>query len=413
MTENHPFENFRKNVRAAAARLKLSAGDVEKLTTPDRILEAPIKIGEEVLKAYRVEFNNARGPYKGGIRFHPGADIDEVKALAAAMAVKCAVIDIPFGGGKGGVAFNPKEKTSAEIESIARGYVRAFADFLGSDKDIPAPDVATNAEIMAVMLDEYEKIIGHKDPGAFTGKPISRGGSLGREQATGQGGVYVLEVLRGKLGLERASIRVAVQGFGNVGFNVASILHSLGYIIVGIADSTGGIVSQMGLDPRLVHGAKEKGGSVRSFVGEAVEAISGEDFIGASCDVFIPAALDNAIREDNVEKIQAKIILELANGPTSPEADVILFKKGVIVVPDVLGNAGGVAVSYFEWLQNIRNETWTEDTVSEKLKHLMIDAFESIWREAKMHNIPLRQAAFELGILRIKEAMDEGGRLGV
>lgn len=425
MAENHPFENYKKNIAKVATLLNLTKEEVKILETPDHVLEKEISVSGKKFKAYRVQFNNARGPYKGGIRFHPGADLEEVKALAALMAIKCAVINIPLGGGKGGVVCDPKKLERGEIEEISRSFVRAFKDNLGKDRDIPAPDVYTNAEIMGYMVDEFEKISGRSEPGSFTGKPISLGGSLGRDSATGQGGVYVLEALREKMGKKREEFTIAVQGFGNVGYHAARILHYLGYKIVALSDSKGGVWSESGLDPNLAYKAKHEKDSITSLYCEGTvcdaqklksdraKIITNEEILTSPCDVLIPAALDNQINERNAKDIKAKIVLELANGPTTPEADKILFEKGITVVPDVLANAGGVTVSYFEWVQNGMNFYWSEEEVLTKLKPIMEVALRSVSDLSVEHSVSFREAAFMLGVKRILKASEDRGMLRV
>jgi glutamate dehydrogenase (NADP+) len=422
-----PFSFYIENLKAAGALLGLSAADIEALSTPDRVIEKTLAItrdsGEAVsLPAYRVQFNNALGPYKGGIRFHPKADLAEVKALAALMALKCAVVNIPMGGGKGGVTFNPKEYSREEIERVARAFARAFKDDIGPARDIPAPDVYTNAEIMGYIRDEYEKLTGQSAPGVVTGKPVGQGGSLGRETATSQGGVYVLEELREKLGKRREDMRVAVHGFGNVGYHAARILHGLGYRIVGLADSRGALMRQAGLDPDEAYHAKHSHDSITSLYCQAsvcdtdrltadgAEVAAPEAVLTMDCDVLIPAALDGVITSENAKDIKASVVLELANGPTTPEADAVLAERGVIVVPDILANAGGVTVSYFEWLQNTAGGQWSEEEVFSRLRPLMQDAFSELWARKAAKGSTLRQAAFMLGIERIRKAMQDRAR---
>lgn len=419
-----PFENYRARLRHAAKALGLSLEETKRLETPDRILEKNIVVkrddGTEVsLPAYRVQFNNARGPYKGGIRFHPGADLDEVKTLAALMAIKCAVVDIPMGGAKGGVQFNPKDFSRAEIERVSRAWVRAFSEHIGADKDIPAPDVYTNAEIMGYMLDEFQRITGRKEPGVITGKPIEHGGSQGRDTATAQGAVYVLESLRKALGIPAGELRVAIQGFGNAGAHAAEILHELGYPIVALSDSKGGIYRASGLKPEEVDRVKHEKDAITEMYCQGTvcdlgrlekdqaRIITNEELLTSDCDVLIPAALDNQLTARNAGDVKAKIVLEIANGPTSPEADAILAEKKVIVVPDVLANAGGVTVSYFEWLQNRSGESWSEQEVMARLQPIMEKAFEAVWHEAQAHTVTPRDAAFLLGVRRIVEAIRE------
>lgn len=414
MPNNTPFENYLKNLGKAAGVLGLSSKYLELLAKPDRIIEKKIKIAadsgeEKEFDAYRVQFNNSRGPYKGGIRFHPQADIEEVKALAAAMAIKTAVVDIPLGGAKGGVKINPKELSEKEIEKVARAWVGAMHSYLGKDKDIPAPDVYTNPQIMAYMMDEFEKIIGRSEPGMITGKPLELGGSQGRNSATAQGGVYVLEELIKVLGLKLEGLKIAIQGFGNAGYYVAGILYNLGSKIIAVSDSQGGIYSEGGLNPEEVNKIKSEQSSVVHFSKDRVQKISNGQILELECDVLIPSALDNVITKDNAEKIKAKIVLELANGPTAPEADEILFKKGIIVLPDVLANAGGVTVSYFEWVENNTGYYWSEKEVFEKLRPVMAKAFLDVWNLAKEKNISLRGAAFALAVARLAKAMELRG----
>jgi len=422
----NPFESYLTRLRHAGKTLALSKAQLKELEKPNKIIERKIKITrdngkKQILHAYRVQFNNARGPYKGGIRFHPGANLDEVKALAAAMAIKCAVVNIPLGGGKGGVQLNPKEYSRKEIESISRAFARAMADFIGVDKDIPAPDVYTNAEIMGYMLDEYEKIKGHSEPGMITGKPLALGGSLGRDTATAQGGVYVLLDMLKASGIKTKGLRVAVQGFGNAGFHAARILHTLGFTIVGLSDSRGAIFREDGLDPMHVQKAKHEHDTItgiycqggvcddKKMKKEGARVGTNEELLEVDCDILIPAALDNQLTKENAPRVKAKLIMELANGPTTPEADAIFEKRGIKVIPDVLANSGGVAVSYFEWIQNRQGYYWTESEVFEKLKPLMDSASQAVWRMAKEKNVSLRDAAFLLGVARIAEALRARG----
>jgi len=414
MSPNTPFQNYLKNLEKASAVLGLEEKYYQALKIPYRIIEKKIKIAtdqgeEKEFNAYRVQFNNARGPYKGGIRFHPQADIEEVKALAAAMAIKTAVVDIPLGGAKGGVKINPKDFSETDIEKVARAWAREFSPYIGKDKDIPAPDIYTNPQIMAYMLDEFEKIVGHSEPGMITGKPLELGGSQGRNQATAQGGVYVLEELIKVLGLKLEGLKIVVQGFGNAGYYVAILLYNLGCKIIAVSDSQGGIFKADGLNPEEVNRTKMEQGSVINFQKQGIEKISNNEILELECDVLVPSALDNVIAKDNADKIKAKIVLELANGPTAPEADEVLFKKGLIVLPDVLANAGGVVVSYFEWVQNNSGFYWSEKEVLEKLQPIMVGAFKKVWNLSKEKNISLREAAFALAIGRIVKAMELRG----
>ncbi|MCB9808339.1 Glu/Leu/Phe/Val dehydrogenase [Candidatus Peribacteria bacterium] len=402
--------------------LDLEDGSNELFNEPQYIHKNDITItrddgSTQAYHAFRVQFNNARGPFKGGIRFHQDADEDEVKALAALMAIKTAVVNIPFGGAKGGVQVNPKELTKAEVQRIAREYVKTFQDHLGPDIDCPAPDVNTNPGIMAWMRDEYEQLTHTYSPAMITGKPLEFGGSLGRDTATARGGFFILQEMVDRLALEPRELKVALQGFGNAGAHMAKYLHEAGYNIVAVSDSQGGIYSPEGLDPVRIYKYKQKTGSVTGEYCEGsvcdidrmkldnVKTISNEALLECDCDILIPAALDNVITEENAGKIQAKYVLELANGPTTPEADDILEKNGVRVIPDVLANAGGVTVSYFEWSQGRSGEQWTADIVDERLKRVILDAYKAVRREARRQDMTYREAAFSVGIKRMMDAM--------
>lgn len=411
MKTQTPFEQIQSHMDKALLSLNITGLLRQRFLTPDSIIERTLSVktskGDEQLLAFRVQFNNARGPYKGGIRFHQDADEDEVSALAGAMAIKCAVVDIPLGGAKGGVAFNPKEYTESDSKIIARAYAREFSEHLGVDKDIPAPDVYTTPEIMAVMLDEFEKTVGRSEPGMITGKPIVLGGSFGRGEATARGGVFVLDEYVREIGRNASDMRVAIQGFGNAGATAAFLLHELGYSIVALSDSRGTIVKETGLDPIMIDKAKRGGESVLDAIkiDAEIRALGPDDILTVDCDILIPAALDNQIRLDNVNAISADIILELANNPTTPEADEILFKKGTTVIPDVLANAGGVTVSYFEWVQNRMQFYWTLEEVNIKLKEKIVAAYKEVLHMATKENISQREAAYRIAVSRIHEAM--------
>ncbi|PIT86388.1 MAG: glutamate dehydrogenase [Candidatus Magasanikbacteria bacterium CG10_big_fil_rev_8_21_14_0_10_43_6] len=405
---SNPFENAMKQLDKAAAVMNLDRDIHTVLRQPERVLTVSIPLkrdsGEvELFTGYRSQFNNALGVYKGGIRYHPGVTLDEVKALSFWMMVKCAAVNIPMGGGKGGVIVNPKELSEGEIERLSRGYVRGVWRDIGSDKDVPAPDVYTTPQIMGWMRDEYEKLVGHDDPGVITGKALEDGGSEARSYSTAQGGVYVTRELVKKMNWIPEETTVAIQGFGNAGSYMAKILSGLGYKIVAVSDSRGAIVHMNGLDVTAVDTHKKESGSVSDFAG--AENISNEDILELAVDILVPAALENVITADNAGNVQAKAVVELANGPTTPEADEILKEKGIILVPDVLANAGGVTVSYFEWEQNVKGEHWSEEDVLVKLEKIMVDAFDDIWGTKEKHTIDMRTAAFVSAIGRVAKKM--------
>ncbi len=401
------FDNVMKQMEKAFNYLNLRDDVKEILKTPERILEVsiPVKMDDgkvKVFKGFRVQYNSARGPTKGGIRFHPNVNLDEVKSLASWMTWKTAVVDLPFGGAKGGVIVNPKELSERELENLSRGYVRAIADIVGMDKDIPAPDVYTNPKIMGWMLDEYEKIVRHKEPGFITGKPIPLGGSEGRSFATALGAYYVIEKGIEKIKLDEKP-KFAIQGFGNAGMYLAKILNERGYKILAVSDSKGGIYDKNGLDiPKLIE-IKKKTGSVVNYPGEK---ISNEELLTLEVDVLVPAALENQITDKNADEIKAKYVAEVANGPTTPEADEILYDKGVFLTPDILTNAGGVTVSYFEWVQNRMGYYWSVEEVNKKLELRMHEAFEKIYEISENKKVDMRTAAYILAIDRVARAVE-------
>lgn len=421
MLTNTPYKRFTANLKDAMDFLKLSKTERQMLLEPQHIHEKNIAVTiggkKQSLPAFRVQYNNARGPYKGGIRFHPEANEDEVKALAALMAIKTAVVDIPFGGGKGGVQFDPKQVSKKELQAVSRAYVRAFLRHLGPDIDCPAPDVNTTPQIMAWMRDEYEKATNTYAPAMITGKPLSYGGSRGRDTATARGAFFLLQEMMQSEGLEPRNLRVVIQGFGNAGATMAHLLHGAGYTIVAVSDSHGGIYSEEGLDPVRIEKYKKQTGSVtgeycqgsvcdiEKMKMDNVKTVTNAELLELPCDILIPGALDNVITAKNASKIKATYIVELANGPTTPEADEILKKKRVQVLPDVLANAGGVTVSYFEWSQGRSGEQWTDDMVDAELKRVMLEAFKGIRNEVHGSKVTYRQAAFIVGVRRIVEAM--------
>lgn len=407
---DNPFLNTQKTIDAAAKIGKFDQELIEILKVPERILqvEIPVKMDSGKLKifhGYRVQHSNARGPYKGGIRFHPETNMDEVKALATWMSLKSAVVDIPFGGGKGGIEVNSKELSSKELECLIRGYVQKIFDLVGPEKDIPAPDVYTTPQIMAWYADEYSKLAKKKTPASVTGKPVKDGGSLGRDTATARGAEFVLskflEISKIEISKEKT---VAIQGFGNAGENIAELLAAAGFKIVAVSDSTGAIFSTDGLNPKVIAKLKKISAGIKLIPG--YRKISNDQLLLLNVDVLIPAALENAITDKNADNVRAKIILEVANGPVTPEADKILAKKKITVIPDILTNAGGVTVSYFEWYQNQKLQKWTADQVDKKLKTKMFDSMIAVYGASKKYKTSLRQAAYVLAISRIIKAME-------
>lgn len=405
---NDPFSNAQAQLQSVADLMSLPKGAVAALSVPTKLVTVSLPIvmdnGEtKVFTAYRSQHSNARGPYKGGIRFHPGVTESEVKALSMWMTWKCAIADIPYGGAKGGIILDPKSMSKTELEKVSRAYARAIADDIGEDKDVPAPDVNTDGTIMMWMLDAYEKVLGKKSQATFTGKPLGQGGSEGRTEATGYGGVYVLNALVTKEKLDPKTMTVAVQGIGNVGSYFALKAHEDGFKIVALSDSRGGIFSAQGLDPQAVLDYKSKNGSLANFPN--AKPISNEELLVLQVDVLVPSALENVITQENADKIRAKYIIEMANGPVTPEADEILFKKGILSVPDVLANSGGVSVSYFEWVQNKEGSSWTKDEVLNKLKTKITTAFEQAYTTTKKLNVNMRMGTYALAVKKVIDAM--------
>lgn len=403
--------------KAALARLDLAAAHANvhpetilRLRHPKQFLEVsiPVRMDDgslQMFTGYRCRHDDTRGPAKGGIRFHQDVDPDEVRALAFWMTFKCACVGIPFGGGKGGVIVDPFKLSKAELERLSRGYIRAISKSIGQDLDVPAPDVNTNAQVMAWMADEYAAIVGERVPGIITGKPIALGGSLGREDATSRGGLFCMQELEKKLGWDvRAQKRTCViQGFGNAGENFARLAVEAGYRVIAVSDSEGGAFDPAGLDvPAL---SKAKNASGRHVSTEASgRPIDNKSLLELGCDLLVPAAVENAITADNAERVKAKVVLELANGPCTPEADVILGRQGVAVVPDILANAGGVTVSYYEWTQNKAGFYWQADEVRTKLQAQMSREFNAVWGIAQARKIDLRTAAYVHALNRLSEA---------
>ncbi len=406
----NPFQNALEQLRRASEAGDFSNDFLDVLAAPEREVRISIPVRKdegslEVYEGYRVQFNSARGPYKGGIRYHQDTDIDEVKALAFWMALKCAVVNIPLGGGKGGITVNPKELSETELEKLSRGWARGMADVIGPQRDIPAPDVNTTPQIMDWIADEYERITGDKTRAVITGKPVEKGGSAGRGTATAQGGFYVFEELNRDITFDAVATKVIVQGFGNAGQHIARLFHEAGYKVIAVSDSQGGIHDPNGLDiPKLMeHKAERK--PVNDFF--AGTQISNDELLELECDILVPSALENQITKDNADKLRTKVILELANGPTTPEADQILFDKGIPVLPDILANAGGVTVSSFEWEQNLKGEHWTEQEVFDKLRPIMQESFAAVASKAKEKKVDLRTGAFIVAMERIEQAMKD------
>lgn len=410
------FEAALKLLKISGKYLNLSEGLIYYLSTPEKIIQVSLPIqtnsGLQIIKGYRVQHNNFLGPFKGGLRYHPLVDMDEIKTLAFLMMIKNALIDVPFGGGKGGLEIDPKSLSEDQLEMVTKKFAKALADNIGPQKDVPAPDVNTNSKIMDWFENEFAKVTGDKSKAVVTGKSLKNGGSAGREEATGMGGFYVLERLVKKLGLKKP-LTVAIQGFGNVGSNMASILYDHGYKIVAVSDVKGGIYdsSSKGFNIDLVRECRlEKGvlagcyciGSVCDLARKYDKGvISNESLLELPVDILIPAAIENVLTGKNANKVKAKIVFEMANGPTDFEADKILSKKGILVFPDVLCNSGGVTVSYFEWLQNRKGEKWSKEKVNQKLKVKMEKAFDLLWEISKKKKVTPRIAAYILALQRL------------
>jgi glutamate dehydrogenase/leucine dehydrogenase len=406
-TAQNEFDKFLQQLDTVRGLADFSDDTYRELREVKRFLAVsiPVKMdnGEvKVFTGYRSQYNDARGPFKGGIRFHQNVNEPEVKALSAWMAFKCAVADIPLGGGKGGVIVNPKKLSQGELERLSRGYIRAIAPIIGDRVDIPAPDVNTDGKIMSWMLDEYETIRGHHEPGVITGKPLAIGGSRARSYSTAQGGFYVLDSVVKKLGIKKGAT-VAIQGFGNAGMNFALILEKAGYKITSVSDSKGVIFNKKGLNISDVVKYKEANGSLVGY--KKAEGVTEEKRFAEKVDIFIPAALENSITAENAKALKVKLIVELANGPITPEADAILNANGVTILPDILANAGGVVVSYFEQVQNASNYYWEEKEVLIKLEKIMRTAFDEVWKTSKEKKTSLRNSAYVVAVMRITEAM--------
>ncbi|KAA8922200.1 Glu/Leu/Phe/Val dehydrogenase [Thermoplasma sp.] len=414
MPENmDPFEMALQQLEKAAAVLKLDEQALEILKQPEKILQVslPVRMDNgkiKVFTGFRVRYNTARGPGKGGIRYHPEETLSTVKALAAWMTWKCAIVDIPFGGAKGGIICDPKSMSPGELERLSRAYIRAIADFIGPEVDVPAPDVYTNPQIMAWMMDEYEGIVRHSAPNVITGKPLEVGGSEGRGDSTAKGGMYVLREGAKRIGLDLSKATVAVQGFGNAGQFAVKFVHDMfGSKVVAVSDTKGGIYKKDGIDYEALLEHKRKTGTVVGFPGS--KPITNEELLESDVDVLIPAAIEEQITGKNADKIRAKIVLELANGPTTPEADEILFKRGILDLPDFLSNSGGVTVSYFEWVQNNYGEYWTAEDVYAKLDQKMTKAAHDVFDAMDKYKVNPRTAAYVVSVKKVADAMKARG----
>jgi len=413
MPEINPFENAQKQLDACGEILKLEPDVLAALRVPKREIHVslPVRMDDGTIrtfKGFRVQYNDARGPTKGGIRFHPDETIDTVRALAAWMTWKCSLMDIPLGGGKGGIICNTKEMSQGELERLSRAYVDNIWKYIGPDTDVPAPDVYTNPQTMAWMMDEYSKISGKNQFGVITGKPLNLGGSAGRGDATARGALYCIREAAKTQGLDPRKATAAVQGYGNAGYYIASLLkNELGCSVLAVSDSKGAICCEAGLDPDAVCDYKAETTSVIEFPN--TECMTNEDLLEMDVDILCPSALENVITAENAPRIKAKIVAELANGPTTPEADDILHDKGVHILPDFLCNAGGVTVSYFEMVQNFYMYYWTAEEVYEQLDRKMTAAYYAVYETSKEYDVNMRQAAYVIAVKRVVEAMRARG----
>jgi len=413
MAEVNPFESLQEQVDDAAAYLDVDPGQVARLKHPERVLETNLAVelddgSIEVFQAFRSQFNGAVGPYKGGIRYHPHVDRDEVKALSGWMAFKCAVVDIPYGGGKGGVAIDPDDYSTSELERITRAFATELRPFIGEDKDIPAPDVNTGQREMNWIKDTYETLENTTEPGVITGKAIDSGGSAGRVEATGRSVMLAAREAFAYLGRDLEGATVAVQGFGNVGHIGARLLAEQGATVVAVSDSSGGVYDPDGLDTEAVAATKRETGDVVDH--EGVEVISNEELLTLDVDLLVPAALENAIDRDLASDVSAAVVVEGANGPLTPGADEVFADRDTVIVPDILANAGGVTVSYFEWVQNRQRFYWSEERVNDELETVIVDAFDALTTAYEERDLPTyRIAAYVIAMQRILKATEQGG----
>lgn len=412
----NPYDNVLKVVDDAAAMLGYSESDIEAIKYPERELKVSIPVVMDdgtiqVFEGYRIQHSTTRGPAKGGVRFHHAVNLDEVKALAAWMTFKCAVVNIPYGGGKGGIVCDPGKLSEKELRALTRRYTAAIAPLIGPEQDIPAPDVGSNATVMGWMMDTYSMLKGHCVHGVVTGKPVDLGGALGRNEATGRGVSFTTKNILEKLNIPVAGTDAAIQGMGNVGSISAKLLYEEGMKIVAVSDVSGGIYKKEGLNiPEILNYLKQNPRNLlENYEEEGITRISNKELLELDVTVLIPAALENQINDKNADKINAKVIVEAANGPVTAEADPILERKGIIVVPDILANAGGVIVSYFEWVQNIQSVSWTEDEVNAKLKKIMDPSFEAVWKISQEKHTTLRTGAYLIAVDRVVKAKKSRG----
>ncbi len=411
MAKVNPFKSAMQQLANAAEVLKLDKNILVLLQRPTRVISVniPLTMDDGVVKVFegfRVQYNDARGPFKGGLRFHPQVDMDEVKALAFWMSIKNAVVNVPYGGGKGGIAVDPKKLSQAELERLSRKFIDLIYKDIGPHIDVPAPDVNTTPQIMGWMVDEYAKLVGKFTPAVITGKPLSMGGSEGREEATGFGGVEILKQAAKALKLKKDA-SIAIQGFGNVGSFFAELAVASGFKVVAVSDSKGGIYDPKSLNIEKIAEHKKAIGSFENYPG--AKMVSNEKLLELPVDILVPAALENQLHKDNAKKVKAKLIIEMANGPTTPEADMIFHKRGIWVIPDVLSNSGGVATSYLEWVQNLSGYSWPKEEVLSKLTVYMVEAWKNVLKVREEYGTDFRNAAFVLAINRIAQSMRDRG----
>ena len=412
MSAINPYENALKQLADAAKLIRLDSGIHEFLKTPKRILtvSVPVKMDNgrvKVFVGHRVQHNDARGPFKGGIRYHPAVTLDEVKALASWMTWKCAIADIPYGGGKGGIVCDPHKMSLGEMERMTRRYAFGISDIIGPYVDIPAPDVYTTPREMGWIMDTYSALKGQINPGVITGKPIPIGGSEGRGEATGKGVVFCIREGAKKVGIKLKGADVAIQGFGNAGTFAAQFMDEMGATVIAASDSKGGVLNKRGINSNKLIEYKAKSKKVAGFPG--TKQITNKELLELDCDILIPAAYENQITKENVSNVKAKLIAEAANGPTTPEADTILFKKNKLVIPDILANSGGVTVSYYEWLQNLSRDYWDHDTVKNRLEKNIVRSFNDVYKTAKEYKVDMRKGSMVLAVNRVVEAVKDRG----